>query len=412
MKRLSLMLLVIIILISSFTVSASAVENKVLYLDDYKINVDYYKNNPYKGTTLNVYNWGEYISDGSEDSLDVNKYFEQLTGIKVNYTNFDSNEDMYAKIKSGGANYDICIPSDYMIERMINEKMLLKLDYNNIPNFKNIDDNYKSLYFDPNNDYTVSYNVGYVALAYNTKLIDEIPDSWDILWDEKYAGKILMFNNPRDGFAVAQCLLGQSLNSSNTDEWQLAYDKLLEQKPVVRSYVMDEVFNIMESGAAAVAPYYVGDIITMMDNNDDLAVAFPKEGANIFVDAMCIPNTCQNKGAAELYINFMEEPEIALANAEYICYATPNKIVRNLDEYSLRESDILYPDETVFENYQYFHNLPTETQSLMANLWSDLKVDGDSNNSMYIGLGIFGLLAASFGAYKVIKRKHRERYYD
>ena len=222
----------------------------------------------------------------------------------------------------------------------------------------------------------------------------------------------LMFNNPRDGFAVAQCLLGQSLNSSNTDEWQLAYDKLLEQKPVVRSYVMDEVFNIMESGAAAVAPYYVGDIITMMDNNDDLAVAFPKEGANIFVDAMCIPNTCQNKGAAELYINFMEEPEIALANAEYICYATPNKIVRNLDEYSLRESDILYPDETVFENYQYFHNLPTETQSLMANLWSDLKVDGDSNNSMYIGLGIFCLLAASFGAYKVIKRKHRERYYD
>jgi len=413
-KKICFVVLAIALLMSSLVVPAFAASSSsdVLYLKDYQIDKDYYANNPYRGTTINVYNWGEYISDGSEDSLDVNKYFEELTGIKVNYTNFDSNEDMYAKIKSGGANYDVCIPSDYMIERMIEEGMLLKLDYSNIPNANNILDEYKSLYFDPDNEYTVTYNVGYVALAYNTKLMDEAPDSWSILWDEEYVGQILMFNNPRDGFAIAQCLLGQDLNMTSFDEWQLAYDKLLEQKPVVRSYVMDEVFNIMESGAAAVAPYYVGDILTMMDNNEDLAVAFPKEGANIFVDCMCIPTTCQNKGAAELYINFMEEAEVALANAEYICYATPNKIVRNLDEYSLRESDILYPDPSVTENYQYFHNLPSETQNLMANLWSDLKVDGDSNSSTYIGLGVFCALAAAFGAYKVIKKKRREKYYD
>ncbi|MBQ1528703.1 MAG: extracellular solute-binding protein, partial [Clostridia bacterium] len=175
-------------------------------------NEDFYRNNPYRGSTLNVYNWGEYISDGGEGSLDVNKKFEELTGIKVNYTNFDSNEDMYAKLKSGGANYDLIIPSDYMIERLIDEGLLEKLDYSHIPNFKYIDSKYKSLYYDPKDEYTVAYNVGYVALIYNKKLVDKTPDSWDILWDEKYEGQILMFNNPRDAFAIAQSLLGQDYN--------------------------------------------------------------------------------------------------------------------------------------------------------------------------------------------------------
>ncbi|MBQ2092592.1 MAG: spermidine/putrescine ABC transporter substrate-binding protein, partial [Clostridia bacterium] len=238
-------------------------EEEVYFLEDYAIDEDYYRNNPYRGTVLNVYNWGEYISDGSEDSLDVNKYFEELTGIKVNYTNFDSNEDMYAKIKSGGANYDLVIPSDYMIQRMIEEEMLLPLDYANIPNYKYIDEQYKSLYYDAKNQYTVPYNVGYVALIYNTTMVDEAPDSWTALWDPKYAGNILMFNNPRDGFALAQLILGQDLNTTDPADWAHAYDKLLEQKPVVRAYVMDEIFNIMESGAAALAPYYVGDFLTM-----------------------------------------------------------------------------------------------------------------------------------------------------
>lgn len=375
-------------------------------------NEDYYRNNPYRGTTLNVYNWGEYISDGGEGSLDVNKKFEDLTGIKVNYTNFDSNEDMYAKLKSGGANYDLVFPSDYMIERLIDEGLLEKLDYSQIPNFKYIDPKYKSLYYDPKDEYTVAYNVGYVALIYNKKLVGGTPDSWSVLWDKKYEGQVLMFNNPRDSFAIAQSLLGQDYNDTDPSKWAAAYDKLLEQKPVVRAYVMDEVYNIMESGAAAMAPYYVGDYFTMAENNDDLAVAFPKEGANIFVDAMCIPTTAKNKGAAELYINFMEEPEVALANAEYIAYATPNTEVLKMDDYTYKGNEILYPDESLFENYQYFHNLPPETQTLMSNFWSDLKVDGSSNRSVYVGLIAFVAVVAGYAIFHFARRKHREKYYD
>ena len=375
-------------------------------------NEDYYRNNPYRGTTLNVYNWGEYISDGGEGSLDVNKKFEGLTGIKVNYTNFDSNEDMYAKLKSGGANYDLVFPSDYMIERLIDEGLLEKLDYSQIPNFKYIDPKYKGLYYDPKDEYTVAYNVGYVALIYNKKLVEGTPDSWSVLWDKKYEGQVLMFNNPRDSFAIAQSLLGQDYNDTDPSKWAAAYDKLLEQKPVVRAYVMDEVYNIMESGAAAMAPYYVGDYFTMAENNDDLAVAFPKEGANIFVDAMCIPTTAKNKGAAELYINFMEEPEVALANAEYIAYATPNTEVLKMDDYTYKGNEILYPDESLFENYQYFHNLPPETQTLMSNFWSDLKVDGSSNRSVYVGLIAFVAVVAGYAIFHFARRKHREKYYD
>lgn len=411
-KFLSLIICISFIIVLSLPVSFAKDDEPHYYLDDYKIDEDYYKNNPYRGTTLNVYNWGEYISDGSEDSLDVNKYFEELTGIKVNYTNFDSNEDMYAKLKSGGANYDVITPSDYMIERLIDENMLLKLDMNNIPNFKYISDDYKGLYFDEKNEYTVCYNVGYVALIYNSKMVDEKPDSWEALWDEKYAGNILMFNNPRDAFGIAQLTLGQDLNTTDREDWALAYDKLLSEKSVVRSYVMDEVFNIMESGAAALAPYYVGDFLTMKDNNPDLEIAYPKEGANIFVDSMCIPSTSQNKGAAELYINFMEEPEIALANAEYICYGTPNTIVRYLDEYSLRDSDVIYPDKSVTENYQYFHNLDSETQTLMSNYWSDLKIDGTSNVSTYVGLAVFAALGIAYAVFAFVRKKRREKYYD
>ncbi|MBP5459459.1 MAG: spermidine/putrescine ABC transporter substrate-binding protein [Clostridia bacterium] len=375
-------------------------------------NEDYYRNNPYRGTTLNVYNWGEYISDGGEGSLDVNRKFQELTGIKVNYTNFDSNEDMYAKLKSGGANYDVIIPSDYMIERLIDEGLLLKLNYDNIPNFRYIDPKYKGLYYDPDDEYTVAYNVGYVALIYNKKMVEGTPDSWSVLWDEKYAGQVLMFNNPRDAFAIAQSLLGQDYNDTDPAQWAEAYDKLLEQKPVVRSYVMDEVYNIMEANAAALAPYYVGDYFTMAENNDDLAVAFPKEGANIFVDAMCIPTTAENQGAAELYINFMEEPEVALANAEYIAYATPNTEVLKMDAYTYKDDETLYPDESLFDNYQYFHNLPPETQTLMSNYWSDLKVDGSSNRSVYIGLIAFAAAVAAYGVFHFVRRKHREKFYD
>lgn len=407
MKRILASLLSVLCLLTALTIPSFASSVK-----DYPIDEEYYRDNPYRGTVLNVFNWGEYISDGSEGSLNVNQYFEELTGIKVNYTNFDTCEDMYAKVKSGGANYDVIIPSDYMIERMKEEGLLEKLNYDNIPNFKYIDSKYKNLYFDENNEYTVAYNVGTVGIIYNTKMVKEAPTGWSCMWDEQYAGQILMFNNPRDSFAVAQSYLGLDYNSTNEADWLLAYDKLLEQKPLVRAYVMDEVYNIMESGAAAIAPYYVGDYLLMKENNDDLAFCYPEEGANIFVDAMCIPTTTQNKGAAELYINFMEEPSIALENAETIMYATPNSAVVDMEEYSLQNNPLIYPDDSVTANYQWYHNLDSDTQTLMSNLFSDLKVDGNANTSIYVGLICFVLLVIGYAIFRILRRKRREKYYD
>lgn len=363
------------------------------------------------GTEINVYNWGEYISDGAEGTMDVNKKFEEETGIKVNYTTFDSNENMYNKIKGGGANYDIIIPSEYMVERMIAEGLLEKINFDNIPNYSNIMDEYKNLYFDPNNEYSVPYNVGMVGLIYNTKMVEGNPDSWNLMWDEKYSGQILMFNNSRDAFGIAQCLLGIDLNTSDSNDWHRAYDKLKEQKPLVSSYVMDDVYNKMESGDAAIAAYYAGDYLTMKDNNPDLAFVYPKEGTNIFVDSVCIPVGCQNKEGAELYINFLLREDVALANAEYICYATPNKAVRDSDEYSLKDEKILYPDAEDMPKTQYYHNLPPETLMLMTSLWDNLKIEGNDDTSIYVGLISFSTIVIAYTVYRTIRKKKRERMY-
>ncbi|MBE6709221.1 MAG: spermidine/putrescine ABC transporter substrate-binding protein [Ruminococcaceae bacterium] len=324
------------------------------------------------GTTINVFNWGENISDGSDDSLDINAEFEEKYGITVNYTNYDSNEIMYTKLKSGAVSYDIIIPSDYMIERLINEDMLKKIDMSKIPNYKNIDDKYKNMYFDPNNEYSVPYTVGMVGLIYNKTMVKEKPDSWSVMWDEKYKDNILTFNNPRDSFAIAQLLLGQDLNSTDKADWNAAKDKLLEQNKVLQGRVMDEVYNKMEGENAAIAPYYAGDFLTMKENNDDLEFVYPKEGVNIFVDSMCVPSSCQNYEAALLYINFMLEPEIGLANAEYICYASPNTTVVNNEEYSLKDSEILYPSEENMPKVQYFHDLDPEIRSYYESLWEEV----------------------------------------
>lgn len=364
-----------------------------------------------RGTEINVYNWGEYISDGSEGTTDVNKEFEKETGIKVNYTTYDSNENMYNKIKGGGANYDIIIPSDYMIERMINEELLEKINFDNIPNYENILPEYKNLYFDPNNEYSVPYNVGMVGLVYNTKMVKETPDSWSIMWDEQYKGQILMFNNSRDAFAIAQFLCGVDLNTNNSEDWEKAYEKLKEQKPLVQSYVMDDVFNKMEGGEAAIAAYYAGDCILMADNNPDLAFAYPKEGTNIFVDSICIPKGCQNKEAAELYINFLLREDIALANAEYLCYATPNKAVLENEDYSLRDNEMLYPDEEHTPTTEYFHNLDPEVLMLMTTLWDNLKIEGNNDRSVYIGLISFAAVSVAYFIYRTVRKKKRESMY-
>ncbi len=325
-------------------------------------------------TTLNVYNWGEYISDGSEDAMNVIKEFEHLTGIKVNYATYDSNESMYSLIKYGGVSYDILIPSDYMIQRMINEDMLLPLDFSKITNYDLIDEKYKDLYFDPENKYSVPYSVGMVGLIYNTKLVKEAPDSWAVMWDERYKDDILTFNNPRDTFGIAQFLLGIDLNTTDKSEWDEAAELLKKQKDVLQAYVMDEVYNKMESGSAAIAPYYAGDYLSMLDNNEDLAFVYPKEGVNIFVDSVCIPKNAENYEAALLFINFLLEPEIALANAEYIYYASPNTSVTTNEEYSLLNDEIIYPAEADMPKTQYYHDMDPEIRAYFDKLWQDVKL--------------------------------------
>ncbi len=396
MKKLTSVFLLILCLVQSVSVSA---KDYLEYGSDYV--------HPLTGEYINVYNWGEYISDGSEGSLDLNAEFTRITGIKVNYTNYASNEDMYAKLKSGGANYDIVIPSDYMVQRLINEGMLQKLDYSNIPNYKYIAEEYKNLPYDPNNEYSVPYTVGMVGLIYNSAMIERMgydaPTSWSAMWDGRYSGSILMFNNPRDAFAIAQFLLGIDINTTAPEDWQKAYDKLLEEKPFVQSYVMDEIFNKMENNEAILAPYYVGDFLSMKDNNDDLEFVYPEEGVNYFVDAMCIPTSANNKDAAEKYINFMLDPEIALQNAEYIYYASPHTEVVNNPDYSLYKNEYIYPTEDI--KTDIFTDLPKEITQTMTDYWDNLKVDGYDYTLYYICFIAILIFIIGLTIYRNHKRK-------
>ena len=386
-----------------------------------------------RGTTLYVYNWGEYISDGVDDSLDVNAAFEEKYGINVVYETYDNNEVMYSKLKGGGVSYDIVIPSDYMIERMIAEDMLQPVDFSNIPNYKYIPEKYKNLAHDPDNIYSVPYTVGMVGLIYNTAMVDEAPTSWTSLWDEKYSNSILMFNNPRDAFAIAQSVLGMDYNNESPASWRVAAELLKEQKNVSPAYVNDEVFLKMESGEAALAPYYAGDFLSMQENNPDLAFVYPDEGVNFFVDAVCILKGSKNKLAAELYINFLLEPEVALANAEYICYASPHTEVYTNPEYSYYENEILYPADGQFKT-QLFLNLEPEILSLMSTLWDDVKnhvPSGTGNSAFFFGgeesaavdngeemtpetqkyalyIGIFALICIAYIIFRYARKKYRE----
>lgn len=322
------------------------------------------------GTTLNVFNWGEYISDGSDDTLNVIEAFEQTTGIEVNYDNYDSNETMYSKLKSGAVAYDIIIPSDYMIERLKNENMLKKLDFKQIPNYKYIDEQYKNLYFDEKNEYSVPYSVGKTGLIYNSKMVKGDVNSWSVMWDEKYKGQVLTFNNSRDAFSIAQFMLGQDVNSTKKSDWKAAAELLKKQNRVLQARVMDEIFTKMPGNNAAIAPYYAGDFLTMYESNKDLRFVYPKEGVNVFVDSVCVPSNSKNYEAAMMFINFLLEPEVALANAEYICYASPHTAVVNNDRYSLKDNEILYPKKKVKE--QYYHNIDPEIRSYYEKLWEEV----------------------------------------
>ena len=340
---------------------------------------------------LNVYNWGEYISDGSEDSFNTIRGFETWykenygSEVEVNYTTFASNEDMYSKIASGAVSYDVIIPSDYMIARMRNEGMLLPLNFDNIPNYENIGESFRGLYYDPDNEYTVPYTYSFVGVIWDAERVDEADTGdWDLMWNEKYKGDILQFNNSRDAFATAQYRLGLNVNDTNPESWRAALEELKKQQPLVKSYVMDEIYNMMESGEAAVASYYAGDYFTMLDaqaDNVDLRFYVP-ERTNYFIDAMCIPSCCQQKELAEAFINYMLEEEPAIANAEYICYGCPNKVVYESEEYAEdmgeEAMEILYPDLDDFAakyNEFAYRNLDTETLGLVNTLWEELKIN-------------------------------------
>ncbi len=372
-------------------------------------NEEYYASFKGKDITLNVYNWGEYISDGSEGSIDVIKEFEELTGINVTYSTYETNEDLYAKISSSNSQYDIIIPSDYMIARMINENMLEKINYDNIPNMKFIDEKYHKTDFDPTGEYTVPYTWGTVGIVYNTKYIDEEDiGSWDLLWNEKYKDKILMFSNSRDGFAVALKKLGYSLNTTNEQQIREAADILKTQKPLLQAYVMDQVFDKMESESAYAAPYYAGDCMTMMDNNENLAFYHPVEGVNIFIDSICIPKGAKNKEAAEAFINFLCETEIAAANCEYICYFTPHIESAKIVEQDPR----IIPDASVLEKAESFISLPEETNSLVDSLWIEVKsgLGTDNFSSEIVPVAIIIVLAVIIMIILAIIRNKKKKH--
>lgn len=328
-----------------------------------------------EGTELTVYNWGEYLSLGEDGAIDVNKEFEKLTGIKVNYLTFESNETMYSQLKSEGISYDIIIPSDYMIQQLKDEGMLKKIDTSKLSNYDLIKEDYKNLYFDENNEYSVPCNVGMVGVIYNKSLTGEdIEHSWNVLWDEKYKNMALNFNNPRDAFMTAQMLLGQDLNTTDKADWDAAADLLKEGKANLQSYVMDEIFAKMETGEAAVAPYYAGDFLTMKEVNPDLEFFYPEEGTNIFVDSICIPSSAKNYDAALMYINFLLEPDIATANAEYLGYASPNTAVIENEDYTYYQNEILYPAEEDMPKVQYYHSMDQEIRTYYETLWSEVKL--------------------------------------
>ena len=329
-----------------------------------------------KKTTLYVYNWGQYISEGDDGSLDVIAAFEEAyPNIRVQYSTYDSNEIMYSKLSNGGITVDVIIPSDYMIGRMVQEGMLEELNFDNIPNYQYIDDAFKNTSYDPENKYSVPYTWGTVGIIYNTKYVDEADvTGWELLWNEKYAGKILMFDNSRDAFGIAEYLLGYDVNTTDETELQACAAKLAEQKPVVQQYVMDQIFDAMENEEAWIAPYYAGDYLTMVEENPDLAFYRPTaQGYNMFIDAMCIPTCCQEKEAAEAFINFLCDPEISAANMDFIGYSVPASESKQYMDEDVVSDPVAYPDEEELRNASSFDYLPEDVSRKMESLFMEVR---------------------------------------
>ena len=329
---------------------------------------------------VNVCSWGEYIDE------ELITRFEEETGIRVNYQTAESNEALYSLIKMGGADFDVIVPSDYMIARLIEEDMLAELDYDNIPNFDLIDDTYKHLSYDPENKYTVPYAWGTLGIIYNTAMVSEPITSWSAMFDPQYAGQVLMINNSRDAIGAALLSLGYSLNTTDESQLEEAFNLIKQAKDngVYQAFVMDEVFGKMEGGNAAIAMYYAGDYLTMLENNEDLAFVIPEEGSNWFVDAMCVLKSSQHKDEAEEWINFIASTDANLANMDYIWYASPN--TEALEEYPAyyqevndEELDpelyeIMAPSEETLARCELYENLPKATLRLYDSLWTRLGI--------------------------------------
>ena len=426
--------------------------------------------------TLYVYNWGEYISDGSEGCLDSNRafelWYEYKYGEKINvvYSTYSSNEDMYAKLSGGAVSYDIIVPSDYMIERLIKEKALATLDYNNIPHASNLSENFYGKdarydYYDEGNAYSIPYFYGMIGIIYNSEMVDEEDiGSWDLMWNDKYKGNILQFNNSRDALGTAQYKLGIDVNTDDENEWRRALAALKEQKKFVQGYVMDEIFNKMEGGSAAISAYYAGDYLTMYENNKDLEFFYPKGAdpemsTNLYVDAMCIPKTSQNKLEAERYIDFMlmvdsdfetetsefhdgdfydfysdkmngeEFYSAAVANAEYTYYASPNQRVVDDEGYRATMDEIkpavideatgkvikpgayeLMYDEEALKTATYYQNLTPEKLTLINSLWEELKSDIDVSPVIIIICAVIVSSITAGALFFGIRKRYRNKY--
>ncbi len=403
----------------------------------------------YPTKNLNVYNWGEYISDEDDEEsglFDVNTAFEEYFNenladkygyyIKVNYSTYATNEDMYAKLTNSAVAYDIVVPSDYMIQKMIANDLLLELDLSKLSNYGNINDDFKGLQYDPDNKYSVPYSYGMVGMIYNSEFVadeDVADESWELLWNEKYAGKMLQFNNPRDAFGTAMYWKDLNINSKDPSDWESALELLKAQKPLLQGYVNDEIFNKMKGASAYIAPYFAGDFLTMAADNDDLRFYYPREGTNYFVDAMCIPKVAKNPEAAHEYINYMISREAATANALYIGYASPNRAVTESDLYkellaynydtdNLSAWDILYGKTKDEANALYSYNPAYEDYYKDANvdiqthvnaLWESLKTENSTEpwihiTSIAIVVGVLGFAIRS----QYIKKKRSKFYRD
>ena len=410
MKKVISLLLTLVLAAGSLALPTFAAEDKIQVTEDISVSADYDWTR-FKGqnVSLNVYNWGLYISDGSDESVDVISAFEELTGIKINYTTYDTNESMYAKLKSGGASYDVIFPSDYMLGKMANEGMLLPLNKENIPNLAGISELYLDKEYDPGNVYSVPYMWCMVGITYNKDMVDEadLEQGWNLLWDPRYTGQILQFNNSRDCFAMALKTLGRSMNPTSTQDIDDALVKLQEQKPLVQAYVMDEVFDKMEGGEAALAPYYTGDGLTMIAENPSLGMFLPEEGTLQCVDAMCIPASSQNQEAAEMFINFMCEVDVALQNALFVQYTSPVEAVRDLLPAELRDSELMYPDPELIERSEYPSVISDELNSAMDMAWSQMKSFDDTGNQWLVP--VFLLVAIAMTVFNVWRRRARKK---